>query len=298
MQDNETAAVLEKLYREVRRNNRWGLAFRFFGFATFIVALAASTKLVRFSFGDHVAVVPINGTIADGYEASAKNVNETLRDAFDDSGTKAVVIEINSPGGSPVQSDDIYREILRLRNKHKKVPVYAVCVDTCASGAYYIASAADNIYANPASVVGSIGVAMDGFGFVGAMQKLGVERRALTAGDRKRALDPFSELKPDDVSHIQGVLGDIHQQFIASVRAGRGARLKESTDIFSGQIWDGRQAMALGLVDGFYSVDDVARDIIKIDKTSTFKKQPNPFGVLAQHVTASIMQSISAQVRF
>ena len=209
-------------------------------------------------------VVEIKGEIASGADASAELVISAMRGAFEDTGSQAVVLLINSPGGSPVQAGIINDEIRRLKDKYKK-PVYAVVEETCASAAYYIAVAADEIYVDKASIVGSIGVLMDGFGFTGVMEKVGVERRLLTAGENKGFMDPFSPLTEKHKAYAQGMLNEIHQQFIDVVRAGRGKRLKETPDTFSGLYWTGAKAVEMGLADDFGTVDSVARDVIKAE---------------------------------
>jgi len=210
----------------------------------------------------HTALVRVDGLIASSTEASAKNVIEALRKAFKDEKTAGVIIEINSPGGSPVQAGEIYDELQKLRQQYPKIPVHAVASDVCASGGYYIAAAAQKIYANKASIVGSIGVRMDSFGFTDTIAKLGVERRAYTAGNNKDFLDPFKPVNPAEVQHLQGMLDGIHQQFIAAVKQGRGERLRENPDIFSGLMWTGEQSIALGLVDALGSTRYVAEDVI------------------------------------
>ncbi|ESS15282.1 MAG: S49 family peptidase [Burkholderiales bacterium] len=209
----------------------------------------------------HTALVVVEGVIASDAEASAQNINRALQNAFEDKGAKAVVMLINSPGGSPVQAGMVFDEIRRLKALHNK-PLYAVVEETCASAAYYIAAGADDIFVDKASVVGSIGVLMDGFGFTGLMDKLGVERRLHTAGVNKGFLDPFAPENPQQVAHAQAILDDIHQQFIAVVRDGRGKRLKETPDMFSGLFWTGEQAIGLGLADKLGSLEMVARDVV------------------------------------
>ena len=254
---------------EQRRARRWGIFFKFlfFGYLVGLLVLAWPDSLgtagVTAATKNHTALIRIDGLIAGSTEASAKNVIEALRKAFKDEKTVGVILEINSPGGSPVQSGEIYDEIQRLRGQHPKIPVHAVTSDVCASGGYYIAAAAQNIYANKASIVGSIGVRMDSFGFTDAIAKLGVERRAYTAGSNKDFLDPFKPVNPAEVQHLQGMLDAIHQQFISAVKQGRGERLKDNPDIFSGLMWTGEQSIALGLVDALGSSRSVAEEVIK-----------------------------------
>lgn len=250
---------------EQRRTRRWGIFFKFLVFAYLIAILflyKPSVDLQPGAHARHTAMVEIKGVIAPDAEASADNIITGLRSAFESENAAGVILRINSPGGSPVQSGYINDEIRRLRKKYPETPLYVVIADICASGGYYIAAAADKIYADKASIVGSIGVRMDGFGFVDAMQKLGVERRLLTAGENKGFLDPFQPVKERDVKHVEELLGDIHQQFIDVVKSGRGDRLKEHPELFSGYVWTGEQAIELGLVDELGSSSQVARDVI------------------------------------
>jgi protease-4 len=254
---------------EQRRTRRWGIFFKllFFAYLVGLLVLAwpdsFGTATVTAATKNHTALIRIDGLISSSTEASAKNVNEALRKAFKDEKTVGVILEINSPGGSPVQSGEIYDEIQRLRGQYPKMPVYAVASDVCASGGYYIAAAAQSIYANKASIVGSIGVRMDSFGFTDAIAKLGVERRAYTAGSNKDFLDPFKPVNAAEVQHLQTMLDAIHQQFISAVKQGRGDRLKENPDIFSGLMWTGEQSVGLGLVDALGNSRLVAEEVIK-----------------------------------
>lgn len=251
---------------EQRRARRWGIFFKFLFFTYLVVLLAVAWPdnlgQATASVKRHTALVRVEGLISSSTEASAKNVIEALRKAFKDEKTVGVVLEINSPGGSPVQSGEIYDEIQKLRQQYPKIPIHAVTSDVCASGGYYIAAAAQNIYANKASIVGSIGVRMDSFGFTEAIAKLGVERRAYTAGSNKDFLDPFKPVNPTEVQHLQGMLDAIHQQFMTAVKQGRGERLKENPDVFSGLMWTGEQGVALGLVDALGSIRYVAEEVI------------------------------------
>ena len=254
---------------EQRRARRWGIFFKFlfFGYLVGLLVLAwpdsLDTTAMTASAKKHTALVRVDGLISSSTEASSKNIIEALRKAFKDDKTAGVILEINSPGGSPVQSGEIYDEIKKLRQQHPSIPVHAVTSDVCASGGYYIAAAAQNIYANKASIVGSIGVRMDSFGFTDAIAKLGVERRAYTAGSNKDFLDPFKPVNPEEVKHLQGMLDAIHQQFIAAVKQGRGERLKDNPDVFSGLMWTGEQGVGLGLVDALGSTRSVAEEVIK-----------------------------------
>ena len=251
------------------RSLLWMLLFGALIWLLFSDALPTSTPATP-----HTAMVAIKGEIADEAEASAEFVIAALRTAFEDEGAKAVVLLINSPGGSPVQAGLISDEIHRLRALHKK-PVYAVVEETAASAAYYIASAADKIYVDKASIVGSIGVLINGFGFVDTLDKLGIERRLLTAGENKGFLDPFSPQSEAHKQHAQTMLEQIHRQFIDVVKKGRGERLKETPEMFSGLFWTGEQSVALGLADDFGSLDSVARDVVKAEKLVDYTNKKN-----------------------
>jgi protease-4 len=254
---------------EQRRARRWGIFFKFALLAYLVVLLVIylpSDWGVPGAGARHVALVNVNGVIAEDSAASADRIIKGLRAAFDDPNTAGVIVRINSPGGSPVQAGYINREMRRLRKAHPDIPLYAVIGDVGASGAYYVAAAADKIYADEASVVGSIGVLMNGFGFVEAMKKLGIERRLLTAGQHKDMLDPFSPVDPTELAHVKGILEDVHQQFIAAVKEGRGDRLVDNDDIFSGLVWTGEQSVKLGLVDALGSPGYVAREVIGVDQ--------------------------------
>ena len=247
----------------------WLVFFVFLVWALLGRDMAATTKS-----GPHTAVVDIKGEIASGAEASAEFVVAALRSAFEDEGSKAVVLLINSPGGSPVQAGIINDEIVRLKAKHHK-PLYAVVEETCASAAYYIAAAADDIFVDKASIVGSIGVLMDGFGFTGTMDKLGVERRLITAGDNKGFLDPFSPMSETQRAYAQAMLEQIHQQFISVVKAGRGERLKTTPETFSGLFWTGQSAIDMGLADRLGSLDFVAREVVKAEDIIDYTRREN-----------------------
>ena len=251
------------------RSLLWMLLFGALIWLLFSDALPTSTPATP-----HTAMVAIKGEIADEAEASAEFVLPALRSAMEDKGAQALVLLINSPGGSPVQAGLISDEIHRLRALHKK-PVYAVVEETAASAAYYIASAADKIYVDKASIVGSIGVLINGFGFVDTLDKLGIERRLLTAGENKGFLDPFSPQSDAQRAHAQRMLDQIHQQFIGVVRQGRGERLKETPEMFSGLFWTGEQSVALGLADDFGSLDSVARDVVKAEKLVDYTNKKN-----------------------
>lgn len=262
--------VLEKLafasLKEQRARRRWNIFFRFVALAIVLVVLFRAFEFgggELESSGTHTALVEIDGTIEAGGNGGADVVIPALNRAYEDAGSVGVILRINSPGGSPVQAGMINDEIARLRKAYPKKPLHVVVDEMCASGGYYIAAAADKIYVNKASIVGSIGVLMGGFGFTGLMDKLGVERRVLTAGENKAFMDPFSPQTDQQKAHAQTLLNEIHQQFINVVRNGRGKRLKETPDMFSGLFWSGSKAVELGLADGFGSVDSVARDELK-----------------------------------
>ena len=276
---------------EQRASRRWRIFFRF-AWLSLVAALLWTGMHKGGVTGanpsqPHTAVVAIKGEIADGADASAEWVVTALRAAFEDEGSQAVVLQINSPGGSPVQAGIINDEIRRLKEKHKK-PVYAVVEESCASAAYYIAVAADEIYVDKASIVGSIGVLMDGFGFTGLMDKLGVERRLMTAGVNKGFLDPFSPQTKNQRAHAQTLLDQIHQQFIQVVREGRGKRLKETPELFSGLFWSGEQAVDLGLADGLGNLDYVAREIVKAEEIIDYTRHENVAERLAKRFGAAI----------
>jgi protease-4 len=276
---------------EQRASRRWRIFFRFAWLA--LAATLAWAGLHRAGVGSsgpsqpHTAVVAIKGEIADGAEASAEWTVNALRAAFEDEGSQAIVLQINSPGGSPVQAGIINDEIRRLKAKHKK-PVYAVVEESCASAAYYIAVSADEIYVDKASIVGSIGVLMDGFGFTGLMDKLGVERRLMTAGVNKGFLDPFSPQTKAQRTHAQTLLDQIHAQFIQIVREGRGKRLKETPELFTGLFWSGQQAVDLGLADGLGNLDYVAREIVKAEDIIDYTRHDNVAERIAKRFGAAI----------
>jgi protease-4 len=305
MEDNWERRVLERLatdgLREQRRARRWGIFFKLltFGFLFVILfaAVGAWTGGERLCLDKCTAMVEIQGEIDATSRASADNVIAGLQAAFKNKGTQGVVLKINSPGGSPVQAGEINDEIRRLRGKYPDTPIYAVVEEICASGAYYVAVAADKIYVDKASLVGSIGVIMDGFGFVGTLEKLGIERRALTAGDNKAFLDPFSPLSPKQKEYAQQMLGDIHQQFIAVVKAGRGSRIKDSPELFSGLVWNGRRSIELGLTDALGSVRSVARDVVKAEDIVDFTVQENVAERVARKFGAAIGKSVAASIR-
>jgi protease-4 len=292
--------AIEKLARaaldEQRKARHWGIFFKTLTFVYLFILLFAAlgwmggrdTKLP----GAHTALVELNGVIAADTRANADSINQGLKDAFENSGTKGVILRINSPGGSPVQAATINDEIRRLREKYPRIPIYAVIEDICASGGYYVAVAAERIYVDKASLVGSIGVLMDGFGFTGTMEKLGIERRLLTAGENKGFLDPFSPLNPVQREYAQKMLGEIHQQFIEVVRKGRGKRLKEGPETFSGLVWTGQKSIDLGLTDALGSVDYVAREVIKAEKIVDFTPHENIAERFAKRFGAALAEAL------
>ncbi|MFC2973659.1 S49 family peptidase [Azotobacter bryophylli] len=306
--DGKSWRLLEKTLlagiQEQRRSRRWGIFFKLLAFVYLFVALVlfAPVPTLREAAhgGAHTALIEIRGMIADEEPAGADNIVTSLRAAFKDKQTKGVVLRINSPGGSPVQSGYIYDEIHRLRGKYPEVKVYAVISDLGASGAYYIASAADAIYADKASLVGSIGVTAASFGFVETMGKLGVERRVYTAGEHKAFLDPFQPQKEDEVRFWRGVLDVTHRQFIESVKRGRGDRLKDAEypELFSGLVWSGEQAVQLGLVDGLGSASYVAREVIGEEELVDFTVHESPFDRFAKKIGTSVAERLALWMGF
>ena len=285
--------VLERLVfatvNEQRAARRWRIFWRFFWTLLILSGLwwLGRDSTSSSMSGPHTAVVNIKGPIASEANASAEFVIAAMRSAMEDPGSRALVLLINSPGGSPVQAGMINDEIVRLKAQYQK-PIYAVVEETCASAAYYIAAAVDEIFVDKASIVGSIGVLMDGFGFTEAMDKLGVERRLLTAGSNKGLLDPFSPLTEGQRAHAQAMLDQIHTQFIDVVRAGRGDRLKENEDTFSGLFWTGQQAIELGLADKFGTLDSVARDVVKAEQLIDYTRNENMAERFAKRFGAAV----------
>jgi len=306
LKPNWEREVIEKLalaaVTEQTRARRWGVFFKSLMFV-YLIALfgvAMYPKLKQDMGVDskgHTAVVDVVGVIAENKDATAENIIESLRNAVKDKNTKGIILHSNSPGGSPVQSSYVYDEIRKIKKDHPDLPVYAVVSDICASGCYYIASASDKIFVNQASLVGSIGVLMDGFGFVDVMEKLGVERRLLTAGAHKAMLDPFSPPKEDETRYMQGLLDQVHQQFIGAVKAGRGDRLKETPEMFSGLVWTGEEGVKLGIADGFGSDDYVAREIIGAEELVDFTRQERLLDRIAGKLGATFGQAIGSLVQ-
>lgn len=289
--ENSDRGVLERLLlahlNEQRRTRRWSVLFKSIGvvwlfLVFFIIAGQFDGEFV--STSPHTALIDLNGEIGGNDGITADKLIGAMNTAFDDKHTQAVVFRINSPGGSPVQAGQVYDEIKRLRGKHPKIPLYVVVDDICASGGYYIAAAADKIFVDKASLVGSIGVLMDGFGFTEGMKKLGVERRLLTAGENKGFLDPFSPIQANQETHAKLMLEEIHQQFIQVVRQGRGKRLKETPDMFSGLVWSGARSIELGLADALGNLDTVARDVVKVEDIVDFTPQEGLADRLARRI--------------
>jgi len=294
--------ILEKLALEAvveqRRRRRWGIFFKLLGFAYLTVVLLYAvdwgSSAERLADGrKHTALVQLTGVINATGDASAEHVISSLQAAFEDRGTAGVILRINSPGGSPVQAGMINDEIHRLRAKYPEIPLHVVVEDICASGGYYVAAAGDDIYVDKASIIGSIGVLMDGFGFTGTMEKLGVERRLLTAGKNKGFLDPFSPQSADHKAYAQTMLDEIHQQFIEVVREGRGKRLKEMPEMFSGLMWTGARSVEMGLADGFGTVESVARDVIKAEDIRDYTEKANLAERLAKQFGAGAADSMA-----
>jgi protease-4 len=299
--NNWERGVLEKLamsaVQEQRRARHWGIFFKTLTFAFLFIMLAlymgwtGGGRSEKSSSGKHSALVELTGVIAADTPASADNVIDGLQEAFKDKHTEGVILRINSPGGSPVQAGYINDEIRRLRAKYPKIPLYVVVEDMCASGGYYVAAAADKIYVNKASIVGSIGVLMDGFGFTGTMEKFGVERRLLTAGENKGFLDPFSPMSPKQKDFAISMLAEIHQQFINVVKQGRGKRLKETPETFTGLFWTGQKSIEMGLADEIGSVDSVARDVIKAEDIVDFTNHEGIADRLAKKFGAGVVSA-------
>lgn len=292
--------TIEKLamsaLNEQKTARRWSIFFKSLMYAYLFIVLffmlgwLGSSKK---SLGAHTALIEISGVIEAGGEVNADSFLNSLHDAYDDKNTKGIILRINSPGGSPVQAGIINDEIRRQKKLHPDIPVYAVVEDICASGGYYIAAAADKIYVDKASIVGSIGVLMDGYGFTEVMKKIGIERRLMTAGENKAMLDPFSPLNPKHQALAQNMLNEIHEQFKTVVRQGRGSRLKETPETFSGLFWSGEQSIKIGLADAIGSADYVARDVIKQKEIVDFTYQDDLTSRIAKRIGASASASFS-----
>jgi len=295
--------TMEKLVfaavNEQRKSRRWGIFFKLLTFSyLFLILGIAIYPRYQDEIGDtgedHTAVINITGMIAEGEEANAENIIKSLRHAVKNKRTKGVILHMNTPGGSPVQSAYVYDEIMRTRKEKPDLKIYAVISDICTSGGYYIASATDKIFVNQASIVGSIGVIMNGFGFVDTLKKFGVERRLLTSGSHKALMDPFSPINQGETEHMQTLLNQVHQQFIDAVKEGRGKRLQESPEIFSGLVWTGTESVKLGLVDDFGSDDYVAREIVGVEKRVDFTYQTRLLDRLSGKLGASFGRAFSS----
>lgn len=300
--------VLEKValaaINEQTRARRWSvffksLTFLYIGILMFAVMYSDVKKEITVdgSGKGHTAVIDIVGLIADGKEVTAKNVIKSLRAAVKDKNTKGIILRSNSPGGSPVQSAYIYDEIRSIKKANPKLPIYAVVSDICASGCYYIASASDKIFVSPASLIGSIGVLMDGFGFVETMKTVGIERRLLTAGTHKAMLDPFSPSKPEETQYIQALINQVHQQFITAVKQGRGNRLKDNPDIFSGLVWTGEESIKMGIADAYGSDNSVAKEQIGAEKLVDFTESEEFFDKLVGKMGSTFAHAINSMLQ-
>lgn len=294
--------VIEKLafaaLTEQKRTRRWNIFFKMLLFLYLLVlggiALYPKFKSEMIDVGEgHTAVIDIVGMIAEDKQANAEDIIDSLREAVKDPNTKGIILHANSPGGSPVQSAYVYDEIRKIKKEHAQLPIVAVVSDICASGCYYIVSASDKIFVNQASLLGSIGVLMDGFGFVEAMQKLGVERRLMTAGDHKALLDPFSPPKPEESQYMQTLLDQVHQQFINAVKSGRGDRLKETPEMFSGLVWTGESCVKIGLADDFGTEDSVAKEVVGAKKRVDFTHRERLLDRIAGKLGSSFGQTIT-----
>jgi protease-4 len=284
---------------EQRRARRWGIFFKLF-FAAYLVLILVLAQSDSWSgkalTTNHTALIDVEGVISADSLANADNVISGLRAAFENKSTQGIVLRANSPGGSPVQAGYINDEIRRLRAKYPETPLYAVIGDMCASGCYYVVAAADKIYADKASIVGSIGVLMNGFGFVDTMKKVGVERRLMTAGEHKGFLDPFGPVKPTEAKHAQQMLDEIHRQFIETIRQGRGAALKETKDMFSGLFWTGEDAIKMGLVDSLGGASYVAREVIGAEEIVDYTYRENVFDRFARRLGTAMAQTIGTDL--
>jgi protease-4 len=282
---------------EQRRARRWNIFFKcllaLYLIAVLVLYMPADWLELSKGTDKHTALVELNGAISDATEASADTVIGGLRDAFEDKKTKGVILRANSPGGSPVQSSYIYHEIRRLRELHPDIPLYAVVTDICASGCYYAVAAADEIYVDQSSIVGSIGVRMDSFGFVDTMQKLGVERRLYTAGESKGFLDPFTPSKQADVEHVGKLLASIHEQFKSAVKEGRGERLKEDPKLYTGLVWTGEESVAMGLTDHIGSAGYVAREVIGAEDIVDFTQEPDLLKRISDRIGVAMARAMS-----
>jgi protease IV len=286
---------------EQKKARRWSVFFKSLMFA-YLIGLLLVAVYPKFKddvgggSGDHTAVIDLVGMIAEDQAANADSIIHSLREAVKDKHTKGIILHANSPGGSPVQSSYVYDEIKAIKKEHPNIPVYTVVSDICASGCYFIAAASDKIFVNPSSLIGSIGVIMDGFGFVDVMQKLGVERRLITAGDHKAMLDPFSPSKPEEKQFMQGLIDQVHRQFISAVKNGRGKKLKETPDMFSGLVWTGEESVKNGIADAVGTQDTVAK-AIGAEKLVDFTEQTRLLDKLAGKLGAAFGQALGSAVK-
>ena len=290
--------AMESLIQQ-KRSSRWSIFFKlvgliYLGWVLFFVLTSSNSSTM--ATGEFTALISLNGEIGVDSEVSAINVKSSLKEAYDNPGTKALILSINSPGGSPVQSGIINDEIIRYKSLFPKIPVYAVIEDICASGGYYIAVAADKIFVDKASIVGSIGVLMNGFGFDKAIKNLGIDRRLITSGENKAILDPFLPVQPKQRKFMQDLIGEVHEQFIDVVKKGRGDRLAVNPEIFSGLFWSGESAIKLGLVDDYGDIDLVAREIVGHEKIIDFTNQSNFADRFAKKLGASIGSSMAYDI--
>lgn len=291
------AQVASEYVRENRTRRRWGLFFRLF-FVTYLILFAywvMDDDSPGFS-DPHTALISIEGVI--GFDRNtSENVIDSLEFAFESEQAKGIILSMNSPGGTPVQAARIHEEIVRLRTLNPQKPFHVVVNDICASGGYYIAVAAENIYAHPSSLVGSIGVIWDSFGFTGAMEKLGIERRFVRAGDNKTILDPFTPTTPEDYRHMQTLVDDVHEQFIEAVKSGRSGRIADDSNIYTGLVWSGQKARDLGLIDDFGSVNGVAREVIGEDNIIDYTIYPGVFEQIRGEIRATVSQWFSIGIQ-
>ncbi len=295
--------TIEKLalsgLKEQKSARRWSIFFKLLTFAYlgFLLILAYGWFGGKNSAAPHTALIEVNGVIEAGGAVNADSFISSLHDAYDSSGTKGIILRFNTPGGSPVQAGIINDEIVRQKKLHPKIPVYGVVEDICASGGYYIAAATDKIYVDKGSIVGSIGVLMDGYGFTEVMKKVGIERRLLTAGENKAMLDPFSPVNEKHKAYAQTLINEVHEQFKTVVRNGRGARLKETPETFSGLFWSGEQSIKLGLADALGSADFVAREVIKQEEIVDYTMQETVVDRFAKRFGASMAKAIGIDAK-
>ena len=301
LEQSIVSELAKEVLKEQRRNRRWGIFFKLIlviyvaGF--FAMYAYENTDVGSFSNQKHTALIEIKGVISTETEANADFIVAGLRKAYENNNTQGIILRINSPGGSPVQAGYVNDEIKRLRNKFPHIPIFAVITDICASGGYYIAVATDKIFANKASIVGSIGVVMSGFGFTDAIEKLGIERRLLYSGKHKTLLDPFTPVDFYEEAHMQNLIDKIHHQFISVVKDGRGDNLPDNEELFSGLIWSGEESIELGLVDGLASASEVARDIIGTEYIINYTKRENYFDRFAKQIGTAFFNSFGAAYR-